>query len=295
MYKKLIFLLLVFILLFTACQSAPPKTDAPSEPVSEPVSSPALDYAAMLATENTIDEPWVTEGLFVPPVAEGESTTLKTTYLLCEGTPMQTEVVVLTAAEPGETLYLIAGIHGDEVASFSAADRMKDMELKSGTLCILSPANAAGAASKSRHVAPEQDGNRTFPGDPEGNEAEQLAYAIFEDVKRVNPAFVFDLHEAIVVAQNRDFLGSSLIYTDLAGMETMFLDLYMATQTRELCSMPFNYHGPSPAGSINSTITKELGIPTITVETYRAFVLERRIEDQMALVGYVLRYYGLVD
>lgn len=36
------------------------------------------------------------------------------------------------------------------------------------------------------------------------------------------------------------------------------------------------------------------GIPTITVETYRGYELERRIGDQLDIVEYVLRYYGLI-
>ena len=38
----------------------------------------------------------------------------------------------------------------------------------------------------------------------------------------------------------------------------------------------------------------QLGIPTITVETYRGYELERRIGDQLDIVEYVLRYYGLI-
>lgn len=105
---------------------------------------------------------------------------------------------------------------------------------------------------------------------------------------------VLDLHEAITVRENRDFLGSSLIYTILDDIAELFLDMHTATQERTLCSEPFNFFGPGPLGSINNVVASTLGIPTITVETYRAYVLERRVEDQLAIVGYVLRYYGLV-
>ena len=95
-------------------------------------------------------------------------------------------------------------------------------------------------------------------------------------------------------AENRDFLGSSLIYTSLDKMSDMYLDMLMATETGELCSERFNFYGPGPVGSINNTVTTQLDIPTITVETYRGYPLERRIGDQLDIVEYVLTYYGLL-
>ena len=89
-------------------------------------------------------------------------------------------------------------------------------------------------------------------------------------------------------------LGSSLIYTDLSEMSDMYLEMLMATESGELCSERFNFYGPGPIGSINNTVTTQLGIPTITVETYRGYELERRIGDQLDIVEYVLRYYGLI-
>ena len=307
MVKKAAVLLFIFTLLLTACTGGQPQSSGESPvPSSGSGSSSYPDgvqptdvvpdgksvYAGKAPNEDTDYTEWETKNLFIPPTPQ--QTTTKTSYLICEGTPMEAEVVVLTAAEPGNILYIIASVHGNEIAAYSAADRLKDMELKSGTLYILSPANVQGKENYSRYVKDEQDLNRSFPGSSDGSEAEQLANAIFEDVKRVNPAFVFDLHEAITSMENRDFLGSSLIYTDLTKMDELFLDMYLATQAGELCSEPFNYFGPGPLGSVNNVITTELGIPVITVETYRVYALERRIEDQMAVVGYTLRYYGLV-
>lgn len=309
MYKKAIILLLVFILALTACNSTPPESspEPPAPSGSEPAGSSSYPdgsmptnvvpdgkpvYTGKAPNEDTDYSPWETKGAFTPPGPQ--ETTVKTSYLICEGQPMEAEVVVLTAAEPGPTIYIIASVHGNEVAAYSAADRLKDMELKSGTLYILSPANVQGKENYSRFVTEDQDLNRSFPGNPEGTQAEQLAHAIMEDVKRAEPAFIFDLHEAITSMENRDFLGSSLIYTDLSDMSDLFLDMYLATQDGELCSEPFNFFGPGPVGSVNNVLTTELKTPVITVETYRVYALERRIEDQLAIVGYTLRHFGLV-
>ena len=39
---------------------------------------------------------------------------------------------------------------------------------------------------------------------------------------------------------------------------------------------------------------QELKIPAITVETFRGYPLERRIADQLDVVQYALRYYGMI-
>ena len=138
-----------------------------------------------------------------------------------------------------------------------------------------------------------QDLNRSFPGSETGNEAERMANAIFRDIERVKPYLVFDLHEAIVYTSGRDFLGSSLIFTELGDAKDMFFDLLFATQDGELCANEYVSYGPGPQGSINNTVSNELGIPAITVETFRGFEIGRRISDQLQIVQYVLRYLDM--
>jgi predicted deacylase len=146
-----------------------------------------------------------------------------------------------------------------------------------------------------RFVFGNVDLNRQFPGKADGDMAEKLAYAIYHDIADKRPSLVLDLHEAINNTPTSDFLGSSIIFTSLDGITELFMDMYFATQMDELCSEPYNYFGPGPIGSINNTVTNNLGIPVITLETYRAYPLERRVMDHLALAGYVLKYNGMVD
>ena len=121
-----------------------------------------------------------------------------------------------------------------------------------------------------------------------------MAYAIFQDIKRVEPDFVLDLHEAIVYTEGRDFLGSTYIFSDLDLMSDLFFDLLWATEEGELCHNPFSYTGPGPMGSLNNTVSFQLKIPVITVETFRGFDIKRRVYDQLDSVQFVLDYYGMV-
>jgi len=45
---------------------------------------------------------------------------------------------------------------------------------------------------------------------------------------------------------------------------------------------------------MNRTVTDQLKIPAITVETFRGFPMERRVSDQLKVVAYVLRYKGML-
>ena len=216
------------------------------------------------------------------------------TYLLEEGKLTETTVFHVHSDKPGPTVYIVAGVHGDERAAWYAGILLRTATISSGDLYILAPANANGARRISRYVTGQQDLNRSFPGDKAGNEAERLAHAIFNDIDRVKPDLVFDLHEALIYAPDRrDFLGSTYIFTILDGIEDLFFDLLFATQDGTVCHNEFGYNGPGPSGSINAEVSNRLGIPAITVETFRGFPMDRRVSDQLDSVRFALEYLGM--
>lgn len=211
------------------------------------------------------------------------------TYKLMEGTEYEMEVYHIVSENPGEIVYLVSGVHGDERAGWFTGMLMRNATISSGELYVLAPANAKGAKELKRYVD-EDDMNRLFPGKEDGTPGEQVANAIFKDIEDKNPGFVFDLHEAIIYTEGRDFLGSSLIFTDLTKMGDMFFDLLFATQDGDICSGPFVENGPGPVGSLNNVVTTELGVPVITVETFRGYDIHQRVSDQLDIVEYVLNY-----
>lgn len=214
-------------------------------------------------------------------------------YPLLEGTELENTVRVLEGAKEGPVLYLVAGVHGDETAGWLAGNLLKQATLKAGRLCILSPANLYGAEHDQRNTRSDRDLNRNFPGDPQGWDAEQLAAAIFEDIRDKSPALVLDLHEARVRQGERDDLGNSVICHSLDGVGDLVLELLVASGEGGLCASPVTLYDSPPPGSVNRTVTTELGIPVITVETSRGEPLAQRVRNQLELVEYVLEYYGL--
>lgn len=228
-------------------------------------------------------------GIFFEQAFEVE----KSTYKLMEGTISETEVLHIHSGNEGPCVYVVGGVHGDERAAWYAALLLREATVSCGDLYILAPANANGARNLTRYVTGRLDLNRSFPGDPSGNEAEKLAAAIFGDIAEKKPSLVLDLHEAIVLTQDRDFLGSTYIFTDLKGMEDLFFDLLAATGDGIICHNEFGFNGPGPEGSINATVTRELRIPVITVETFRGFGIGRRVYDQLDTIQFVLDYLGM--
>ena len=109
-----------------------------------------------------------------------------------------------------------------------------------------------------------------------------------------------DLHEARPKADdyeslgyNYDALGNSLICHSLDGIGELVLDALLASEAGELCSGALTLYGSPPAGSLNQTVTEQLGIPVITVETLRAEPLEQRVQNQLELTQFVLDNFGL--
>lgn len=218
------------------------------------------------------------------------------TYKLLPGTAYENEVTVIQGAEAGPVVYVVAGVHGDEEAAWQTGKLLKKISIKAGTLYILAPANRWGAEAKPKtRTAFSGDINRSFPGKADGKAAEQIANSIFRDIADKKPEFVFDLHEARVIEEGRDFLGSSLVYSDLDLFGDLFLDIILATESGEICSGAFNYYAPGPAGSINNTVTNQLKIPTMTIETFRGYEMKVRVADQLDIIQYVLRAKHMVE
>lgn len=301
-------MILVFLMTFLAgCQSSttPSATATPSgssQTKDEVVDTTNDDDLPVTQREWIIDPPYDFDvdtmvasdfGDYFQTDYEGSTTT---TYQIGEGTPWENTVTTITGAEEGATIYIIAGVHGDEEAAWRAGDLLEKISIKAGTLYVIAPANPWGAYAEpqSRYVVDSQDLNRSFPGDPDGLESEQVAHIIFQDVIDKSPDFVFDLHEARMIVAGYDFLGSCLIFTDLSEMGDMFMGMIIDSEMGELFSEPLNYYSPGPEGSVNRVITEQLGIPTITTETFRGYEMETRIADQLDVVNYALEYYGLV-
>lgn len=218
--------------------------------------------------------------------------TEKTEYPFMEGSEWENSVVCLKGEQNGPVIYFVCGLHGDETAGWTAGNLLKDATLKAGTIYILAPANLYGAQHDQRETKSDRDANRYFPGDPDGFDAEQIDDAIYRDIIDKSPDLVLDLHEGLVHTDGEDDLGNSVICEDVSLMGDLIWDIMLKAESGELCG-GLTLYGAPPEGSLNHEVTKELGIPVITVETSRGEALAQRVGKQLELAEFILVHEGL--
>ena len=204
-------------------------------------------------------------------------------------------VTVLCGEADGPAVYVVAGVHGDETAGWRAGNLLKNACLRAGTLYIISPANVYGAANDQRKTAEERDLNRNFPGDADGCDAARIAAEIFSDIAQRQPALLLDLHEAHEASgEGADALGNSLICDAAGDTGELIWELLLASEHGTLCASALTLYGSPPRGSINRTVTEQLEIPAITVETLRTEPLAQRVRNHLEIVKYVLQYENML-
>lgn len=122
---------------------------------------------------------------------------------LSDGTPLTLPVMVARGRREGPTLYLQAGLHGDELTGIEIC-RLAIAEIEpatlSGTIVCVPLANPAAHLTRTRGYLHEErwliDINRIFPGNRHGLLTERLAAVIFEEfVTQADVAI--DLHSAL--------------------------------------------------------------------------------------------------
>lgn len=99
----------------------------------------------------------------------------------------QLPVTVVTGAQEGPTLALVAGIHGSEPSPILALQRVRaelDPARLGGTVVIVHIANPPSFAERTIYRGPwdQKNLNRVFPGKADGTASERIAHAITTEV-----------------------------------------------------------------------------------------------------------------
>src|SRR5579872_4248077 len=125
---------------------------------------------------------------------------------LPDGSWVDLPVVVVRGKKPGPTIYIGAGMHGDETTSVAiAANAARDLDENelSGTL-IAVPVQSPLAFRIQHRLPMDQffkspmdqntpDVFHAFPGDPKGNLASVIAHVLFAKLM-AQAEYVFDVH-----------------------------------------------------------------------------------------------------
>jgi uncharacterized protein len=115
-------------------------------------------------------------------------------HWLAPGTSFNTPYYVIKGNSKGPTFMITAGIHGSEIASILAAQKLTNIQIKRGTIILVPIVNMRAFHRRIRGVP---DVNRTFPSTPNDAARGLLAKNLFRLARHSRPKWVLDLHEAI--------------------------------------------------------------------------------------------------
>ncbi|WP_380053913.1 succinylglutamate desuccinylase/aspartoacylase family protein [Falsihalocynthiibacter sp. SS001] len=124
--------------------------------------------------------------------------------VLSDHTPVSMSVHVVHGKSAGPTVFVSAGIHGDEVIGVEIVRRLlraPNLDTLKGTLIVIPIVNAFGFMNHSRYLPDRRDLNRSFPGSVEGSLASRLAHLFLTEIVARSDLGI-DLHSAAIHRTN---------------------------------------------------------------------------------------------
>ncbi|TMT85765.1 PKD domain-containing protein [Haloterrigena sp. H1] len=219
-------------------------------------------------------------------------TVTRTSFPIREGTDEETTVSVTTADAEGPTAVVVGGIHGNEVAGYTAAGQIADWTIDAGTLVVIPEANAVAIERGTRTDEEGTNLNRQFP---EGETPQtELARAIWDVVREHDPDVLIDLHEStdIYAGDPTDGVGQAIFHSKSESAEPAAADAaehvtrnYVDDPDLAFQPGPFSSPDTEPNGLLVHKAARDLNANTFLAETLSADVeLETRVQWHRAIV-----------
>jgi predicted deacylase len=176
--------------------------------------------------------------------------------------PVSMTVEVRRGKQPGPTMLLLAGVHGDELIGVETLRRVlksKSLQGLRGTLIVVPVVCMPAFLARTRYLPDRRDLNRLFPGSPDGSFGGRLAATFVEEVvSRCTHAI--DFHAGAVGRPN-------LPQIRVTTGDTAALELAKAFQPPAVIETSLR------EGSLRSVFSK-LGIPSLLYEAGEAHRLD---------------------
>jgi len=130
-------------------------------------------------------------------IEPGTSTTINFNIAkLYTSTKVEIPIIVERSEEPGPTILITAGIHGDEINGVEVVRQIiakKINKPKKGSIICIPVLNVFGFLSMNRFFPDGRDLNRVFPGHKNGSLASRFAYQFVKEILPVAD-FCLDFH-----------------------------------------------------------------------------------------------------
>jgi len=214
-------------------------------------------------------------------------------HLLLPTLPM----FVSDGPRPGPTVWVQAGIHGDEIAGVHAVQELLEQGIRPqrGRLILIPVMNPAAYRARERAAPGGLDLNRCFPGDPQAAEPERrLASLLMGVLVGERPDLVATLHES-----NKRYdpavtpsFGQSLVVgvQPVPGIIQSVCDVMNQTLLSEDERWTVQ-HYPVPTSS-TEVIVDAIGCVGVCVETWMGFPERRRTDMHIEVVRNLLGAQG---
>ncbi len=204
---------------------------------------------------------------------------------------MATKAYYYDTGIEGKSIVIVGGIHGDEIAGWQAADLLhKSLKtyITSGKVLIIPHVNQVAINEERRYGENYGDLNRTFLGEGD-KESVALSNEIRERIYEFEPDLIIDHHESLNNYMNKR-LGNTIIITDVKNNLLSGLEILDIINPQIEDDLPFIIETNPPIGSINRTLSEELEILVVTIETNRELELNKRIEEQLIVATSIIEY-----
>jgi len=217
---------------------------------------------------------------------------------ICAGTDYETPVYIIKTDSKEPTIMIVAGTHGNEKAGIKAIEYLKEnINIEKGTLIIIPRANILACDENLRCFPAEINLNRVYPGNPQGNSVEKLAYEIFNLMKKYDIDIIVDLHESIEFYKKNTKNYGQTVVIDSNDSDLFELSSFIVEEMNKGVIEDNNKYQvliDLIEGSTAYSAHYQLGIPALTFETCRKLPLSFRIGEQIKFVKIILSKWNML-
>lgn len=220
-------------------------------------------------------------------------------HVLARNSSYKTPYYIIEGKNPGETVFITAGIHGNEIASIRAVEQLMDgfrkgaLNMESGKLILVPIVNKHAYKKRIRGIP---DLNRTFPKGIHKPAKHPLAKKLFELAQKHQPDWYIDLHEANGLSKvNPKRLGQTLIINP--GSKARPAVRRIVGKINSSIKIPkhrFTSRIKPKEGTGRTAASRLLHAKAITVETCWSLPLPKRIHYQTRIIHYLFEEANLM-
>jgi len=232
---------------------------------------------------------------FTPSKPEAQAATVTKVTLAKSTARQDTPLYVIKSGKPGPVVMIVGGVHGNEIAGPKAADKIKELRPKKGTLLVLPRANIVAVQNGTRTSPGVGDMNRTFPRTKNGKCTKNTSQSIWNAIKNYNVGYLIDLHEGYNYHKIQpSSMGQTLIYYPISGSRTVGLKIInelnkgIGSSSKYFTLVKYPYQG-----TLARAAAQHLGIKAFTMETCRKSALSARVNNGVKATKTLLSYLGM--